>query len=296
MFTERIEIGSINDVDRAIEQVLRSDKEYFQIAINNLDPVVFRFEGGRFDEDYIPLEMLSVARYYKTGFEKYFTNLLKKRVSSDVLYFNVKRGSFEIDFQSIIEQAIDKAIGNMTGKETAIIIILAIGAWAASTAYQKYLESKEKISSDEVIKSAIDALKERSIMEESKNKPIKKTLEKLVDDEALKYGAGENIGEYTKMDAQKFDYNEAPPLTYETIKSVCVVKKTEDKKRHIYATLKCDALGTVEAVSKLEDNSSLYKSLDKGLKLHLKMTIGRDADGTIEEADIVEAGDFVKER
>ncbi len=295
LFAETIAIDAIDDIDNAILRVLKSDKEYFRIKVNEIEPIVFKLQGGRFDDEYIPIETLKIIRIYRTSFKRYFKLAAHKEPSDDMLYFNAKRGSFELDIQSIIDTFIEKAVGKMTTTELTITLLFLIGAWFANKSYEAYLESKKelaRIDADKektaLLQRVLEKLSAHTAYASHKNRPPKTAIEMLEENESLEYGTIENTTTYTHEDAERFRVSQEETTGYETITDDFYIKALKDAGEHIEATLKNDKLKTFNAISKLGDNMPLLKALDKKQTVKLKVTVGKDTQGDIVEADIYE--------
>ena len=303
LMTEKIIINSVEDIDNAINAIIESKKEYFNIVVGDIEPTLFKFQGGRFDNEFIPIETLKIARVYRTSFKKYFKAATGKEPSDDMLYFNTKRGSFELDFQSLFETFITQAAGKMTGTELTVSIVVLIGAWAAKGAYSEYLNNKKELAeikareaSDEaskenakLISKVIDDLINNNALKNAKNRPPKAAIEMLDNEELFVYGTTTDSEEYTQNDIDAFSCDNDHKTVYETIEDTFAVKAVKDAGDHIEVTLKNKTLKTFTAVSKLDDNMPLYSALDNQKEITLKVNIGKDENGEIVEADIYEA-------
>lgn len=288
LYAEKITLSTIKDIDEKILQILNSDKEYFEIDIKELEPILFKFQGGRFDDEYIPIGILKITRHYKTNFIKYFSELTGSSVNEDVLYFDIKRGCLEIDFQSLLETIIKKGIKKMSGAQIAVIIILAIGIWASESSYEGYLEHKEKLHQGEILKLAIQTLKENNYLKSAKNTPPRKAIESLEDYEKFVYGNSIKNHTYTDNDVEKFIIPDEVKIQYKTISEEFYIRNAADKNVHLEVTLRNKNYKSFDAISKLESNMPLLKSLDSHTPVSLKVKIGLDTKGDIVEADIYE--------
>ena len=291
LFTEKLIITSVNDIDKTIQKVLNSKNDYFELKIDELEPIVFRFIGERFNREFVPIKTAEISAVYKTNFVKYYNNILQTKVDEDLLYFRYKPGSFEVDFQQFLAAIIDKGISKMSGTQITLIILFAIGAWFAKDAYSDYLDAqKAKFNSDVALK-AIEVLERNIELQNAKNKPVNKALEIINESEELEYGNIKDKTTYKKNDISKFETLEDEQITYETIEGQFFVKGMKDIDGKKYITLKRGKEAKFEAVSKLSNNNRLFESFETGTPIKLKINIGKDSKGKIVEADIYEIVD-----
>ena len=288
LFCEILEINSYNDIKKAIEKILQEDKEFYEIKINQIEPITFRFIGERFNQEFIPIKVSEISTEYKKSFVKYYNKLTNKKIDEDKLFFTFKRGSFEIDFQQIITDIIEKGVSKMSGTQVTLIILFALGAWFAKDAYNEYLEQQKTKYTDEVAIEAIKTLYKNIELQNAKNKPVCKALEILNDDEKLEYGNQKSKAAYTKQDMPKFETIEDETINYETIVGDFNIKALKDSEGKKIVTLKRGKAAKFEAVSKLDNNALLYESFDEQKPLKLKIKIGKNSKGEIVESDIYE--------
>ena len=288
LLAERIDINSVADIDKAIERVLSSEKEYFEFGTINLEPCVFRFKGGRFDKEFVPIEVLKIARVYRTNFVKYFTEATGKKVKEDVIYFNIERKCFEIDFQNIIETVLKSGVDKMNGVEITLVLMLLIGAWFASKNYKDYLDSEREKHKDDLIERIVDKLTENKYLEASKNEPPNKAIDMIDENEILEYGNEKNKEEYSTEDIEIFEVPDVFSVDYKTIVDEFRVRKVELKSDGIFVALKNKKYKKFEARSRLSTNEPLYIALEKKKKIPLKVSIGTDGRGMIVDAEIYE--------
>jgi hypothetical protein len=288
LFSQNININSIEELDNIVDNILTSNNEYFNLEVGELEPIVFKFIGNRFNNEFIPIKATEILSIYKINFVKYYNNLLHTKIDENVLFFNFKRGSLEIDLQQIISDIVNKGINKMNGKHITLTVIFAIGAWFTYLSYDKYLETqKDKFNNDIAIK-ALEVLQQDITLRNAKNKPVNKALEILEDNEKLEYGNIKDKAIYSKNDADKFDITDDEQITYETITGNFYIKELKDKEGKKIVVLKKGKEAKFEAVSKLDDNSLLYQAFDKRQSIKLKIKIGKNNQGKIVEADIYE--------
>jgi len=288
LFCKIIEINSYEDIEKAIVEVLKAYEEEFDIRINNIEPVVFRFLGYRFNKEYVPIKVSEISTEYKKSFVKYYKNLTNKKIEEDKLFFTFRRGSFEIDFQQILNDIIEKGLSKMNGTQITLIILFALGAWFAKEAYSEYLEQQKTKYTNELALKAIETLEKNIELQNAKNKPVNKALEILEDDEKLEYGNQKDKTTYTKKDISKFETVEDDLIHYETIVDNFYIKGLKDVEGKKIVTLKRGKAAKFEAISKLDDNTPLYNAFDNQEPIKLKIKIGKNSKGEIVEADIYE--------
>jgi len=288
LFCKIIEINSYEDIEKAIVEVLKAYEEEFDIRINNIEPVVFRFLGYRFNEEYVPIKVSEISAEYKKSFVKYYKSLTNKKIEEDKLFFTFRRGSFEIDFQQILNDIIEKGLSKMNGAQITLIILFALGAWFAKEAYSEYLEQQKTKYTNELALKAIETLEKNIELQNAKNKPVNKALEILKDNEELEYGNQKDKTTYTKKDINKFETVEDDLIHYETIVDNFYIKGLKDVEGKKIVTLKRGKAAKFEAISKLDDNTPLYNAFDNQEPIKLKIKIGKNSKDEIVEADIYE--------
>ena len=300
LFNQDIHIDKEIDIKTTILEILKSDRDFFEIKVDGEFESHFKLKGGRFDREYLPISTIDIVVQYKKDFKNFFSKLLKSEVKDDILYYDIKRGSFGIDIEAILTSIIQKAINNMTGKELAIVLVVGIVGWFSKEAWRIYLTKiNEKLSdknnaeiakdSLSLAKKAINTLLYDKHLQLYKNRPVYKALDMLEDDEILEYGSIKDFANYTQKDKKEFEYDEDEELIrYQDISDEFIVKSVSNKNKHIKVELLSDRYKTFKAISKLSDNSPLYHSLDKGEKIGLKLKVGFDEDDVIKEADILD--------
>lgn len=288
LFSENIKINSVEEIDNTIEKILNSPNEYFDIDIGQLEPIIFRFIGNRFNKDFIPLKTAEISVIYKGNFIKYYNNLLHTKIDENILFFYYKKGSFEIDFQQVLTEIVNKGISNMSGIEITLTILFGIGAWFAKESYSEYLEKEKAKFTNETAIKAIEALQQNIELQNAKNKPVNKAIEILENEEKLEYGNIKDKAVYSNNDIEKFNIVDDEYIIYDTITEAFYIKELKDKEGKKIVTLKRDKQAKFEAISKLDNNLPLYNSFDERKPIKLKIKIGKNQQGKIIEADIYE--------
>ena len=288
LFCKIIKIDFYEDIEKAIIEVLEANEEEFDIKINSIEPVVFRFLGYRFNEEYVPIKVSEISAAYKKSFVKYYNNLTNKKIEENKLFFTFRRGSFEIDFQQILSDIIEKGLSKMNGAQITLIILFALGAWFAKESYSEYLEQQKVKYTNNLALKAIETLEKNIELQNAKNKPVNKALEILEDEEKLEYGNQKDKTTYTKEDRHKFETVEDELIHYETIIDGFYVKELKDVDGKKVVTIKRGKAAKFEAISKLDDNTPLYNAFDYQKPIKLKVKIGKNSKGEIVEADIYE--------
>lgn len=289
------------DISEAIQLLQKDENAIIEFA--DTLPFSFEFTGTRFnnESEYVSAEVAEVLTIYRREYLNFLSELIGKKVSYEKadVYFKVRRESFDFDTLNDIPKEIREVIKKMDSKHILFSILFATGAYFGSSAWKDTLDNdlaklkiqKEQTSHDKTLDvaiSAIEALKENTRLERSKNKPVQVAIKKLKDDETLSIGSSKHTQEFSSEQVEEFNYEDKDAAVESTLVDTFVIKGFEKLKTGWKVKIKGEKLNTFQSISHLtpKENAKLFQAAEDEMKLTLEVTISKQ-NKKITEAHIL---------
>lgn len=306
LFTDKtFDINSYSDIHKIIDYILIHPEKHVSINFNKIEPLELKFQGTRFNQDYLPVEFFDVLKTFEVEYINFFSEVLKKDIKNANLFVQVKRSSLLDMFKGDIPPDVIELLKKLNSTDVLISVLFTILCWYGNSSYQEYLKeetkrleilSNKEISQNalDIAKTALDALKENQQLERSKNRPIHQSLKMLNQEEKISFGIQNSTIDYTRNNDIDFNYsqidNNEEKFHYSTVEDTFIIKGINEKRNKDKITIKSNVENAFEATLMLSYSEihEIYKAKEKKETINLKVKIGRNKENKIKEAIVIE--------
>lgn len=306
LFTDEIkEIKKYDDIINVIDYVLKNPNQNINIKFIGIEPLELRFQGKRFNQEYLPVEFFNILKTFEIEYINYFENITKQKFKKSHLNVKVERACLKDLFEGNIPNEVIQVLQDKLNPTSVLLTLLfSIGCWFGNKAYKNYLAEQTKrlennsnssISQDSLslAKDVIKILSDNLELEKSKNRPINQSIIMLEQDENILFGREYNTNKYNRNNDIDFPYTVSvdnnQKYIYSDVINTYIVKGINEKNKEDEVTLKLNNEKSFQAKMMISNDEihKIYKSKETKETITLRLKIGKDSESEIKNAIIL---------
>jgi len=313
---DAIVIDNINDLDSVVEQLLTKSPEEIEklgFLLKNNPEFVIQFRGERFDDGYVPYEMLRAITDIQKKIDSYFEGFL----STNSNYHAMKPQKIKVKFEkgcviadiitALPKEAVTNFLSSINGAQITFSTIFFITAFFSNKAYQNHLQQKSEELKVKLVANkesnlmniqeqtlnlalqAIDALQENQQMEKAKNNMMKSIIKNAEKGDTIEFKNTLDSRVFTIEDKDEFKLEKEPIEKYITIEEYFNIRSISEHKVSPIVEIYNGTYNKMKAETKFTEYEiiELAKAINEHRSLRFKIK-ALERDGTIVSAEIYE--------
>lgn len=301
-------IHDIKDIDNLIEQLLvlpTEEIEKLEFLLDKTPEFIIQFRGERYDDGYLPYEMLKGITEIQTKIDNYFESFINSNLkdhNGKPLDIKLKPERIKVKFEkgcviadiitALPKEAVTAFLSSINGTQITFSTFFFILAFYSNKSYQKFLDNEKeklqiKLKSNEnqeqvnlqkqtleLALKAIETLQQNKDMEKAKNTIPQSLLKHAKNDESIEFKTSIEQTKFSNKNIADFEVIDDADEKYITIEEIFNIKTISEHKVSPQIEIYNSNYQKIKAQTKLSEDEivKLAKALKEhyGLKFKIK--------------------------